>query len=458
VPLAWYKRWIITRLRRHVCLAALGLGVLAPGVAHAAVLSPTTDSDQLDGAAPCSLREAVQSANLDSDQGGCTHSGTYGAPADTINLLAGHTYTLALAGEDDLNAVGDLDIFGNTAGPKDGNLIINGNGATIDGNGAVTGDRVLNILRPDNSWPALTVTMDAVTVTGGTAPATGFLQGFGAGMTIFNNQGSVSISNSTISGNHGANDGGGIANGQGTMTLSKVTVSGNTAKRGAGVFSGDTSNLNNVTISGNDADSDGGGLFAGNGFTSLSNVTISDNTADADAGGADAGNGGGMSTDVGAITARNSIIAGNADLSAAPTFAPDCGPWSPVAGTGTFTFTAPNLIGDTTGCTFTGTGNIVNVPAGLGTLGANGGPTQTHALLVGSPAIDAGDPGSCQTTDQRGVARPQGARCDLGAFEFVPGVPTVPATAATPALRRKKCKKGRRLKKGRCVKKKHRKK
>jgi len=54
----------------------------------------------------------------------------------------------------------------------------------------------------------------------------------------------------------------------------------------------------------------------------------------------------------------------------------------------------------------------------LGPLQNNGGQTQTHALLTGSPAIDAGTNTGCPTTDQRGIARPQGATCDIGAFEF----------------------------------------
>ena len=59
----------------------------------------------------------------------------------------------------------------------------------------------------------------------------------------------------------------------------------------------------------------------------------------------------------------------------------------------------------------------------LGPLQNNGGPTDTQALGAGSPAIDAGDPATCSATDQRGVARPQRARCDIGAFEYVPPPP-----------------------------------
>jgi hypothetical protein len=55
---------------------------------------------------------------------------------------------------------------------------------------------------------------------------------------------------------------------------------------------------------------------------------------------------------------------------------------------------------------------------GLDPLADNGGPTLTHALLAGSPAIDAADAAVCPATDQRGVARPQGSACDVGSFEF----------------------------------------
>jgi hypothetical protein len=63
-------------------------------------------------------------------------------------------------------------------------------------------------------------------------------------------------------------------------------------------------------------------------------------------------------------------------------------------------------------------GNLYNVDPRLGPLSDNGGPTLTHALLLGSPAIDAADPSDSTLTDQRGVARPQGAASDIGAFEF----------------------------------------
>ena len=118
-----------------------------------------------------------------------------------------------------------------------------------------------------------------------------------------------------------------------------------------------------------------------------------------------------------AAVVHNTIIAGNlADGSG-----PDC--------IGALASSGYNLIEDTSDCTITGdlAGNIVGADPRLGPLQNNGGATDTHALLAGSPAIDAGDPNGCTdatgallTTDQRGAPRSSGSdpRCDIGAFEF----------------------------------------
>jgi hypothetical protein len=100
----------------------------------------------------------------------------------------------------------------------------------------------------------------------------------------------------------------------------------------------------------------------------------------------------------------------------------------------------------------------------LAALADNGGPTRTMALGPGSAAINQvaiGTP-NCPGADQRGIGRPQGAACDIGAFEVVvpPGAPAAaPAGAVAAATSTtKRCKKGRKLKKGKCVKKKRKKK
>lgn len=87
-----------------------------------------------------------------------------------------------------------------------------------------------------------------------------------------------------------------------------------------------------------------------------------------------------------------------------------------------------NLIQNTAGCPISGTttGNLLNVDPHLGPLQDNGGPTFTHMPAADSPALNAGDPAGCAdnlghllATDQRGIARPQGASCDIGAVERV---------------------------------------
>ena len=116
--------------------------------------------------------------------------------------------------------------------------------------------------------------------------------------------------------------------------------------------------------------------------------------------------GGGINNQFGTINFINSIIAANTG----PT-GPDC--------LGNLASEGHNLVQDTSGCTIAGdlTGNITGQAPLLGPLRDNGGPTFTHALLAGSPAIDAGDDSAAPATDQRGVARPQGPQSDIGAFE-----------------------------------------
>ena len=111
----------------------------------------------------------------------------------------------------------------------------------------------------------------------------------------------------------------------------------------------------------------------------------------------------------------NTIVAGNRDLDQDPLLRrPDCVDASPLA---------HNLIEDPNGCA-PPAGNILGIAPKLGPLAANGGRTRTHMPSAGSPAIDHGSAasgafsgGACTRRDQRGVKRPQGRRCDIGAVE-----------------------------------------
>lgn len=209
--------------------------------------------------------------------------------------------------------------------------------------------------------------------------------------------------------------GGGVVN-SGTLDLQGVTLEANTAGEGGGVANFGTLTARNVTFSGNEALADGGGLY-NEGTATLNNVTFADNVADSDSNGI--GDGGGIRIDSGVVTAQNTLIGNNTDKSTgADPSHPDC--------SGTLTSGGYNLIQSTTGCTVTGTatGNITGTNPQLVGLADNGGPTPTRALRKGSPAVDAGNPAApgssptaCETTDQRGVKRPQGPRCDIGSFE-----------------------------------------
>ena len=225
------------------------------------------------------------------------------------------------------------------------------------------------------------------------------------------NTGILTINNSTVSANT-ADSGGGIHNSCCNpffiqiLILNNSTISNNTANRGGGIINGGTAIVNNSTVSNNSATSNGGGIDSDYGGTLiLNNSSVVGNYA---------GIGGGV-TNYSNLAMQNSILANNIAI-----VGPEC--------SGTINSSDHNIIGNTNGCTVSpGTGNMFNTNPLLGPLENNGGPTFTHALLASSPAIDSGNPAGCTgqdgnllTTDQRGIARPQGAACDIGAYEFEP--------------------------------------
>ena len=220
---------------------------------------------------------------------------------------------------------------------------------------------------------------------------------------------SATLSMLTVTnGNAGSsgNEGGGIQN-HGTLTVVQTTINGNTAgassPAGGGIFNDGTLTVINSTISGNSA-GDGGGIFNG-GTTTVVNSTIKGNTG--------SGGGGLTNSNTHTVNLTNTIIAGS--------LGPDCNNGG-VIGTNSH-----NLVQDGT-CS-----PAVSGDPKLGPLQNNGGPTFTHALLAGSPAIDAGDDTVLGdpfnlTTDQRGPGFPRKvcAHVDIGATEFNAGAtPTV---------------------------------
>jgi hypothetical protein len=246
--------------------------------------------------------------------------------------------------------------------------------------------------------------------------------GSGLGGGILNIDGtSDELRQTTVTGNSADNAGGGIVNDGATMTILTSTISGNesisgsSAVFGGGIAntalltSGPTATLNmvNDTVTGNRA---GGGTTAGFGggienndpgaSVTLTNVTVSGNRAGS------SGAGGGIFND-GVAALRGTILAGNTAANAHS----NCG--LPRA----LTSNGYNLSSDST-CGLTGVGDQTAVNPLLGPLANNGGPTETMALKVNSPAIDAVQFCPPPKTDQRGVKR-QGP-CDVGAYERVP--------------------------------------
>jgi predicted outer membrane repeat protein len=244
----------------------------------------------------------------------------------------------------------------------------------------------------------------------------------GRGGGIYSRLGSLSIIRSTISGNeaNAAVGGGGLYGNASTITIDSSTISGNTAGTGGGFGSAGDGTITNSTISGNSAALGGGGIFVGSGSVTVRHSTITLNRADSDNNAS--GTGGGLS---GPATLDHTIVAGN--LRSVSTR-------DDISGT-LAASSAYNLIGVDTGLTGISNGTNGNqigtgaapIDALLGPLAANGGPTLTHQLLVGSPAIDMGDPAvpSPPTNDQRGAPFARvadgdgagGARIDMGAYE-----------------------------------------
>lgn len=235
-----------------------------------------------------------------------------------------------------------------------------------------------------------------------------------SGGGIFNDS-SLTIRESTLIGNSAATSGGGIHNVSSNLFLTHSTVSGNTAgTTGGGIYGiGSTVSIRNSTISGNSAVT-GGGIRRNTGSFTISNSTIASNTA--------TGAGAGIhTTEPGGTTVLiSSIVANNNGTDIA----------GPLAAGST-----NNLIQDTG---FAGEltdgvdGNIIGVDPLLGPLATNGGPTQTHRPLAGSPALDAGLNPHSLTTDQRGLTRVRGLAIDIGAIELNPA-PTI--ESLTPSER-----------------------
>ena len=356
------------------------------------------------------LTNVMVSNNISADGGGGIHSTSTGMLSLSNSTVSDNTASGIWGGGGGIyNDFGTLNVTNST---------VSGNWSSFHGGGI------------NNNSGTLTLSDSTVSSNTATGP-------FGGGGGIYSLSSGIMatmiLTNSTISGNSASSKGGGFANVGGIVSLTNSTVSNNVASAlGGGIRNTGTLTVTDSTVSGNTTNANGGGIY-NIGTVTLTNSTISGNTANK--------NGGGFSNapNLGAATLTNSTITGNASETGsgggifnvssmielintivaentAPT-GPDC--------TGSPTSLGYNLIGDDTGCSFTAaTGDLVGdgpnpVDPVLGLLQDNGGPTLTHALSDGSPAIDQIPIVDCTVTaDQRGVVRQQGPACDMGAFEL----------------------------------------
>ena len=232
----------------------------------------------------------------------------------------------------------------------------------------------------------------------------------------------------TFSGNSSSNTGGGMFSTGGSPVLTGVTFTDNSSPQGGGMMNWGNSKpkITNATFNNNTASANGGAINNTNSSPALTNVTISANSA--------SNAGGGMYTVNGSPTLQNVTFSGNSatvsggglyysvsNIILANVIAADSLSGGDCVSVATLTSSVTNnLLEDAANACGMTNGinkNIVGFDPLLAPLSDNGGSTPTQALSAGSLAVDTGDDASCPATDQRGVARPGGNHCDIGAYE-----------------------------------------
>ncbi|MDU9047970.1 MAG: choice-of-anchor Q domain-containing protein [Candidatus Electrothrix sp. Rat3] len=435
-----------THLRYWLCLIVL----LALSVSSAHSADITVDGST------CTLADAITAAINNRDEGGCVGSGTY---------VYGHN-----------NVVLETDVSLDAALPEiTATITIKGNGHTINGNNNPNVGSVLNIISTGDLTLNDTIVTHGYTMLGGGIYNDGSIAltnsmvsdniatSHGGGIYGYGN---ITLTNSTISGNIATFSSGGIDSIFGSVTLISSTVSDNTAAEAGGISKQEGSvTLLNSTVSNNTAEAIGG-IKNVDGNIILTNSTVSGNTATVHVGGiynfqssSDATvtlinstvtnntaeqNVGGIYNYDGTVTLTSSLISGNTaggevnevcnendgtiNADSHNVFGHD----NETDAEAFYSFTPKdNDINATSDGTNTSLASILDT-----TLANNGGPTQTHALVAGSPAIDL-DPscnGGLITDDQRGEARPSGAGCDAGSFEFDSTLPDDNNSGFLPAM------------------------
>lgn len=367
-----------------------------------------TLEDELNDDEDCSLREAIRAANLDSEVDACPA----GSGNDIIELPAG-VFSLTVAGSnEDQGLTGDLDISTD--------MQIYGNGSTSTTIRSDVLDRVFHITGPvEVELAGLSIEQGDGVDEGGGIYNAGVLtltqilvndnESVYYGGGIYNTAlGSLTVLTSTVSQNNVTDIpaagcmGGGIYS-EGTLVVQASSLIDNSAYCAGGINNLGVMTMTNSTVSGNFAAFAGGMQTIGDAY--LINATVAYNEA-RDAFATDGGLSG-QATLVNTIVAHN--LGGNCDVA--------------VDSEG-------HNIDSEDSCGLDQLSDFVNTDPLIGPLGDNGGETMTHALLTGSPAIDAGDDSACPTTDQRGFTRQSDGNgdgvteCDIGAYEVLLFYPT----------------------------------
>jgi hypothetical protein len=401
---------------RVVGRAALGL-VLGL-VASAAVVVPS----QVAGATPDSVTNCDGSA---SDAGSL--------PFVVQNATAGDTVTFSVS------CPPTAPIVLTTTLAIDIDLTIEGPGADAV---AVSGNSALTVFSVASG---VTASISGITIEDGLGHTGGGIE----------NAGTLTLTNSTVSANNSSEGGGGLWNDDGTLALTDSTVSDNSTYHGGGgavendqgaltvsdsTLSGDNAYYGGTTVGGggienvggtvtatdttfsqdiSDYNGGGGAIFNDNGTTAITASTLAHNATHRQRG----AGGGNIENQFGTVSLAGSIVSDS-------TATEDC--------SGAVTDAGYNLDDDGS-CGFgSSEHSLSDVKPYVGPLQDNGGPTETRAPALGSPVLDQIPMGAtgngvtlCPGTDQRGVARPQGSACDIGAMELSPTSQTITSSDRT---------------------------
>ena len=412
-------------------LIALGCFALFPKV-HAVTSTVINTDDSGAG----SLRQALVDSN-DGDTIDAT--GISGAILLTSGeLLVNRSVTINGPGSDNLAVDGNhasrvFRVSGGVTVTIAGLTITNGSVAFNDGGGIYNDHSTLTVSN-------CTLSGNSVTNEGGAISNAG---SFGRTATL-------TVTNCTLSGNSALDEGGGIYNGgffggSATLEVLNSTLSGNSALNGGGIYNDGflgsaTLEVLNCTLSGNSATNVGGGIsnvgVQGSGTLKMNNSTLSGNSAGYGGGGIYSYGIYGSAT----LKVLNSTLSGNgiSNLFATSELGSTIFNGGASIGNieGTITSLGYNLSSDGGGAFLIATGDQINTDPMLGPLQDNGGPTYTHELLSGSPAIDAGDSNFTPPPDydQRGPGynRVAHGRIDIGAFEIQTVTPSYAGQVQPP--------------------------